>query len=127
MNLFRKIADQGYYWVVQKPVGKFMKLMYLLIPLEFCKKVNVQNKKLKEPIIDMIVVSFNNDKIIEIQIDKLKEHVKDPFCLTIADNSTDKEYAGKIEKICIRKKVGYIKLPGQNYFKKSYSHGIALN
>lgn len=101
--------------------------MYLLIPLEFCKKVNVQNKKLTEPIIDMIVVSFNNDKIIEIQIDQLRKHVKDPFYLTIADNSTDKEYAGKIEKICTGKKVGYIKLPGQNYFKNSYSHGIALN
>ena len=76
-----------------------MNLMYLLIPFEFCKKVNVRNIKLTEPVVDIIVVSFNNEKIIDIQIDRLRKHIKDPFYLTIADNSTDKNYAGKIEKM----------------------------
>ena len=124
---FSKLIDHGFYWLIRRPINKIIELAYLKIPLAFCKRENVKNEKVTIGIVDIIVISYNNERIINIQIDKLRKYFKDAFCLTIADNSTDKLKAIQIQEICIEKNIRYIKLPRQNYFKGSASHGIALN
>ena len=124
---FSKIINHGFYWLIEKPISKLIAFGYRIIPFAFCKRVNLQNNKVSKGIIDIIIISFNNESIINIQIDKLKKYFIDPFCLTIADNSTDRTIAMQIRAICLEKNIGYIKLPKQNYFKRSASHAIALN
>lgn len=127
MNLFRKIISNGYYWFIKKPARQFIGFAYLQIPIAACKKSNVSTRKINRECIDIVVISFNNDYIINMQVDKLRKHIKDPFFLTIADNSTDNNKSKQIRQICLEKEVAYIKLPSQKFFKLSASHGIALN
>lgn len=102
------------------------------------------NKYYKEPFIikddraipndlkycELVVVSFNNSKVISYQIKSLKRFFKYPFRYTVFDNSTDETKAKEIHQICSNENIGYMRLPNQYFLPKgmvSYSHGIALN
>lgn len=79
---------------------------------------------------DLATVTFNNDRVVEYQIRSLKLFFKYPFRYTVFDNSSNEAAAKRIQGICKKYQVGYIKLPPQVFLPKgfgSYSHGIAIN
>lgn len=79
---------------------------------------------------DLIVITFNNAKVVDYQIRSLNKFFKYPFRYTVFDNSTNKDVAQEISAECHKFGVGYIRLPRQEFLPKgygSYSHGIAIN
>ncbi len=78
---------------------------------------------------DLAVVSFNNAKVIEYQIKTLRKFFVFPYRYTVFDNSNNNEISIEIKQICTENKVGYVKLPRQEFIHDfpSYSHGIACN
>ncbi len=79
---------------------------------------------------ELATISFNNSKVIEYQIRTLHHFFSYPFRYTVFDNSTVEEKAEEIEEMCSQYKVGYVRLPRQEFLPScmgSYSHGIAIN
>lgn len=91
------------------------------------KIVNFDFQRAAKGQIDIIIVAFNNEKIIKILIDKLEKYFKDPYQLIIADNSSIENKSKLIYDLCTRYKVSYFRLPKQSFYKLSSSHGVALN
>lgn len=88
-------------------------------------KKNIDGKKTL-----ILTVSFNNEKVIEKQIELLSKFCKDEYIYLVADNSTILEKSNKIEKICHEGNVYYYRLPANNPFNNydpSSSHGASLN
>ena len=88
-------------------------------------KNNIDGKKTL-----ILTVSFNNEKVIEKQIELLSKFCKDEYIYLVADNSTILEKSNKIEKICHEGNVYYYRLPANNPFNNydpSSSHGASLN
>ncbi len=115
-----------------------------LLSLKSLKVSLSLNKYYKEPLVisnicsnpnnrdycELVVVSFNNSKVISYQIKSLKNFFLYPFRYTVFDNSTDETKAKEILEICTKENIRYVKLPHQHFLPKgmvSYSHGIALN
>lgn len=79
---------------------------------------------------DLAVVTFNNAEVVEYQIRTLRKFFVYPFRYTVFDNSTNDDIAEKIQEVCEKYKVGYVRLPRQEFLPKgfgSYSHGMACN
>lgn len=78
--------------------------------------------------IDLITVSFNAPKMVQYQIKLVKKFVKGNFRLIICDNSTDKDSAFEIKKICENEDITYIRVLDRSVPNGySNSHAIALN
>lgn len=78
--------------------------------------------------IDLITVSFNSPKLIDYQIRMFKKFLKGNFSHIICDNSTKKEAAEEIKKICEKYDVSYIRIEDRKTPNGySSSHAIALN
>ena len=121
-----------------KKVKKRLLITYkdLIISLNlnkyYNKPININNNRIPSDgdFCELIVVSFNNSKVISYQIKTLKKYFLYPFQYTVFDNSTDETKAKEIYEICSKENVGYVRLPCQHFIPKgmvSYSHGIALN
>lgn len=80
-------------------------------------------------VIDIVVVAFNNFRVIEKQYNLLNVFMKDQYCYTIFDNSTKIDETNKIREFCEKNKIPYIKLKKSLTLKKmiSENHAIALN
>lgn len=91
------------------------------------RKVELYSNKTKNYEIEIYIVAFNNKDLIKSQIYFLKKNCLDNYKLVIADNSSNKEVAEKIENICKRNHIDYIKLPENNKLELSWSHGYSLN
>lgn len=89
-------------------------------------KVKLFNDNKNEDI-EIYIIAFNNDKLIENQIYFLRKNCLDNYKLIIADNSSDDEISNKIYNLCEKKHVDYIRLPKDNNLKLSWSHWYALN
>lgn len=79
---------------------------------------------------DLMVITFNNARVVDYQIHSLRKFFKYPFRYTVFDNSTNEEVALEIHDVCLKYGVGYVKLPRQEFIPTgygSYSHGIAIN
>lgn len=125
MKVFKKVFKHLHYWYVIKPITWLKIKVYNLKPAQ--KKLLVTFDKSRYEKVDLIVIAFNNEKVIELQIMRLSKYFKDPYELIIVDNSNDETKASVILDICVRNKTGYIRLPMQNKFKISASHALALN
>jgi glycosyl transferase family 2 len=68
--------------------------------------------------IALATVAFNQPWLVEEQIRLLAKHLRDPYRLTVFDNSTDPQAAKKIHAVC--QEVEYERLPGGD-------HHVALN
>jgi glycosyltransferase involved in cell wall biosynthesis len=78
----------------------------------------------------IITIAFNNEQVIEKQIELLSEFCKDNYMYIVADNSTNKQKSLAIEKICNKHSIFYYRLPELNPFNgydPSSSHGASLN
>lgn len=112
---------------------KLFKDVYQFINYHNFEKVlhiNCENKSLFDKNrVDIITVAFNNDEVIRHQIRLLNKYLLDPYCYTVADNSSDPTKQDKITEICKQFDVSYIRLPKNPYneINPSLSHGLALN
>lgn len=91
-----------------------------------CEKINFPPQK---STVEIYTISFNNPNVIRLQINKLREFIKDDFTHIVADNSTSKSASEEIKAICKNAGIAYIRLP-KNFLGKispSYSHAGALN
>lgn len=84
--------------------------------------------------IDIITIAFNNEILIEKQIDLVRKYVKDKnYTHIIANNSSDIEKRKRIKNICIHKKIAYVSVPQYIHkliytrFSNGLSHGAAMN
>lgn len=101
---------------------------FLATGLNQCVRCNIGESP--EPaMIDIVSVAFNCVHTVRQQIRLIRKYLQDPFCLTIADNSTDRHCREEIRRLCQAEKVAYIGLPTNPYRKTkcSNSHGTALD
>lgn len=83
----------------------------------------------------VITVAYNHVRLIEKQIELVKQHVTDKAYLhVIVDNSPNKKARQQIKEICKREQVGYVPVPVfidklicHRIFGNGISHGAALN
>lgn len=75
---------------------------------------------------EIYTIAYNNAKFIEYQALSLKKHLKDKFFYIVWDNSNNIAESKKIQNICKKYNIGYIKLP-ENPLKYSRSHIVSLN
>lgn len=75
--------------------------------------------------IDIVTIAFNNDKMIEYQILLVKKYVNDSYTHIVADNSNNEIVSIRIEGICAKHDVLYVKIPFIK-LKPSWSHAAAL-
>ena len=123
--MFKKIVNHFHYWYFVKPFTWLkIQVYYLKQPR---KIANLSFKSRENEKMDLIVVSFNNEKVIELQIARLAKYFKEPYELIIIDNSSDEQKSLLIQALCAKNKVSYLKLPKQSDFKISASHAIGLN
>lgn len=108
----------------------FFETLVLLHPFKSCISFNLSIKELPKkndtPIIDIIVVTFNNIQILRHQARLVKKYLSGNYNYIVADNSSDKSIRKEIRKFCIKKNISYVSLP-PNRLKRSYSHATALN
>ena len=82
----------------------------------------------KRAVLDIVAVAFNNASVIRHQILLLKKNLKDAYCYTVADNSTDASRQVELMEVCREHAVAYVRLPRLPlYCTTSKSHGMALN
>jgi len=82
--------------------------------------------KQQESNLDIVTIAFNNDKMIEYQIQLLRKYIIDSFVHIIADNSNDYEISIKIRSICEKYGVLYVAIPYIK-LKPSFSHAAAMH
>jgi len=123
--MFKKIVNHLYYWCFVKPVTWLKIQAYYLKPARKIGHLSFKSQKNEK--IDLIIVAFNNEKVIELQIARLAKYFNDSYELIITDNSNDEQKSLLIQQICSKNNVGYLLLPKQSEFKISASHAIALN
>lgn len=83
----------------------------------------------------VITVAYNHVRLIEKQIEMVKQHVKDKDYLhVIIDNSPNRKVRHQIKEICEKEQVGYVSIPiyidkliCHRIFGNGVSHGAALN
>lgn len=114
---------------VQRILGKIFSLIYNSNDEVEYKNEYVTLKLEELNIIDIVVVAFNNFKVIEKQYELLKMFIKDRYSYTIFDNSTKLEEANKIKEFCGKNQIPYIKLKRSLCTKNMISekHAVALN
>jgi hypothetical protein len=84
----------------------------------------------------LVVVGFNDARLITVQLQALEEHATFPFTYIVADNSTTREGAEAIRSALRDTRAEYIRLP-KNWFSNSrgaakpgrgsLSHSVALD
>ena len=75
----------------------------------------------------LVTIAFNNEKLIELQIVKMKEFLLDGYNLVIADNSNVPEKSLLIKEVCKKHQTTYIRLPKNPWHQANLSHGVTLN
>ena len=80
----------------------------------------------------ILTVAFNNEQLIERQIELIKENIKDEnFRYMVADNSTSRQKRKAIKEVCHRNGIDYIAVPRTmcrlTNYQCAISHGAALN
>lgn len=115
MNFFKKI--------IRKLLIKIKSYIYYksvpLIENSFCE--------ISDEDIVLISVAFNNSLVIEYQIKLINKYLTGSFFYIIADNSTNNSESTKIELLCNKYKISYLKLPKYATSEPSVSHGMSLN
>lgn len=92
--------------------------------------VNCSREPLPDPhVLDIVTVAFNNPRVVSWQLDAVARHLQDPHCLTIVDNSTNREARRQIQHECDTRGSGYVGMPSWllRGSDPSGSHGHALN
>jgi hypothetical protein len=79
--------------------------------------------------LDLVTVAYNNIQVVSEQIRLLRANLRDPFCHTVIDNSSDRPKGREIELLCAREKVPYVRMPRtySSAYDPSFSHASALN
>lgn len=124
-NCFKKILWSFWYWLLIKPYKWLLLKLFTIRPQLSVMSLRRFLKHKDGPL--LVVVAFNNERLIRMQIERLKKYSVENFQLLITDNSSDEQIAAKIQTICYAEKVSYIRVPRQRLFRLSDSHGIALN
>lgn len=83
----------------------------------------------------VITIAYNHTRLIEKQIELVKQHVTDRNYLhVVVDNSPNRETRRRIKEICVKEQIGYVPVPlfidkliCHKLFGNGISHGAALN
>ncbi len=80
----------------------------------------------------ILTVAFNNEQLIERQIELIRDNIKDEdYLYMVVDNSTNKQKRLAIKQICHKYGISYIAVPKTICFLTRHqcavSHGAALN
>lgn len=98
---------------------------FINVSIGHLKCINYTKVNLQAPL-HIITITFNNELLLQKQIDLLKKNVTDKFVFIVADNSPNKKKRKLITKICTENNIVYIPLP-VNPFISSDSHAACLN
>ncbi|GAB6976056.1 hypothetical protein JCM15124A_09630 [Prevotella falsenii] len=115
-----------------KVFNLYRKVLVLLSKTTF--KYN-NDKRFEHQHMCIVTIAFNEEKLIQKQIQLIKQHITDKgFKHIIADNSAKKQKRGLIKNVCQEEGVDYIALPRyihrlafHRIFWDGMSHGAALN
>ena len=83
----------------------------------------------------VITIAYNHTRLIEKQIELVKQHVTDRNYLhVVVDNSPNRGTRRRIKEICVKEQIGYVPVPlfidkliCHKIFGNGISHGAALN
>lgn len=106
--------------------AKFKRNSFLKILLTDVKHENV-SLEAKQDAIYIFTITYNNELLLQHQIDLLNKNLRDPFVFVVADNSPNPAKRDLIAEICRKNKIGYISLPKNPEIDGSDSHSICLN
>jgi hypothetical protein len=97
--------------------------------LFFPVKMQVNGAVRGKNIVELVVVAFNNDLLIEKQVLLLQRYFCDAYRYVVADNSTDAACRIRLQQLCRRRNLVYLSVPANpcTAFHESYSHGLVLN
>ena len=110
MNLISKIKGKIVYWIfiLSKPLIR----------------VSPSNSNPNSVLI--LTIAYNDDSLIETQINLIKKNFKDPYVHFVVDNSSDLGIRTSILKICQTHHTGYVSVP-TNPYSNTKSHGAAMH
>jgi hypothetical protein len=100
--------------------------LFLKKNLSEVKHENVSLEK-KSGAVYIFTVTFNNDMLLQHQIDLFNKNMKDSFVFVVADNSSIPTKRELIADVCRNNKIPYISLPKNPVKDGSGSHAICLN
>jgi len=101
---------------------------FMSTPFESVVKSGCNDDKLARlDQIDIVSIAYNNDKVIAHQIRLIRKYLVDPWCYTVADNSSDPHFRDSIAALCKQQGISYVGLPANSFRNPSMSHGSALN
>lgn len=116
--------------IIYRSYIRIQERLVLLYPFRSCYSQDLQVEKLKrknnEPIVDVVVVTFNNKLIFEHQLRLVRKNLSGNYNYIVADNSSNKNVRKDIQKICRENNVSYVSLP-PNHLIGGNSHAAALN
>lgn len=116
------------------PSYKFMFNLYsriaFLFTIQVYNKRQENDKKRCEML--LLTVAFNDERLIEKQIEQIRLMIKDSdYQYVVADNSLNRKKRKAIKEVCMQQGIEYIRIPYLMTFLFHYqiavSHGAALN
>jgi hypothetical protein len=79
--------------------------------------------------LDLVTIACNNVHVVSEQIRLLRANLRDTFCHTVIDNSSDRLAGREIESLCTCECIPYVRMPRiySSAYDPSFSHASALN
>lgn len=99
---------------------------FLTTTIKQLECINYNNQK-NSTSLHIITVTFNNELLLQPQINLIKKNIIDSCEFIVADNSSNINKRKLISEICKKNNVTYIPLPNNPYKIGSNSHAICLN
>jgi hypothetical protein len=117
------------HWWVGIPLRLFDRWRLERIGFDAAYSVGGDNRRQEALDLDLVTIAYNNVTVVSEQVRLLCANLRDPFCHTVIDNSSDRSKGREIESLCRREDVPYVRMPRiySSAYDVSASHARALN
>lgn len=108
---------------------KLSNIAYRVLRLHTYMKTPYSDIRFKGGSLLITVIAFNNKDMLDMQYERLKACLTEPFDYLVADNSSSPQASRDIQAFCLEKGISYVRIPWNplTNVRASGSHGIALN
>ena len=108
----------------------YSRIAFLFSTIQVFNKRQENEKRRCEML--LLTVAFNDERLIEKQIEQIKSMIKDTdYQHVVVDNSLNKKKRGAIKAVCKQYGIEYIQIPYLItllcHYQIAVSHGVALN
>lgn len=108
----------------------YSRIAFLFSTIQVCHKRQENEKKRCGML--LLTVAFNDERLIEKQIEQIRLMIKDSdYQYVVADNSLNRKKREAIKEVCMQQGIEYIRIPYLMtllfHYQIAVSHGAALN